>query len=821
MSDTTPTPTIPSPSPSPTPDLAEELNATAWAILILISLLFIILLTSYYLQVKKIRFIHETVVSIVLGLVVGLAMRFSGVEAIQQMVSFNHRYFFNLLLPPIILNSGYDLKRKNFFRNFGSILTFAFLGTMISTLVIGLSIDVIIKFLNLTHWHPFESDIQMNLLDCIVFGAILSSTDPVTILAIFHQVRVDPKLYAIIFGESILNDSVAIVLFKTLGQFRGKDVSFGNLVQGIGTFLANFLGSVMVGVLIALICALMLKHSYLHKFPSLESCLITLTAYSTYLLSNGIQLSGIVSLLFCGITLKHYAYDNMSVRSRRTTKYMFRVLSQLSENFVFIYLGVAVFTQVDEVFVFGLVFFTLIICLIARYISVIPLAHMINAITLRMHPHSNRLEIPRNHQLMLWWAGLRGAIAFALSFEVTGPSAGLVRTTTLVICIVTVIMLGGTTNYALEKLKIRTGAGMKGVNVREDEDEGEGTDSSSEEEDWDDDLPGSRAHGTNGGLLGGGGSRAGGGGGERSSFDGSPSGSSDPLFDEEDHVGVDSRGVRGNSSWDDDMTHWFMSFDNRWLKPLFTRSRWRWGPPGGPRSRSPTRETLLGRSRDDVRGERRGSGRAFGVAPNNLQNRRGSGGGGTGFTSPRGAGSVTDVRRTGGGGAGGGNGSLANQNSPRNPRARTSPATSRAKLTTTSGGTPAIDASRAIIGRFGGQPPAEQPPPSPSGFSVNFTQSRLAPSKSPTPLPDDDEVFRDVNGDVWTSSPGRTRSPSARINARPQSPQSPASSATSIPPPPGTPGVELSGFHTAGGGGAARRGDRSGGSSSLNLFGLE
>ncbi|KAJ1536820.1 monovalent cation:H+ antiporter, CPA1 (nhx1) [Nowakowskiella sp. JEL0078] len=206
--------------------------------------------------------------------------------------------------------------------------------------------------------HNLQS--SLTFLDCLVFGAILSSTDPVTVLAIFHQNRVDPKLYSIIFGESLLNDSVAIVLFSTLGQFHGKEITILNAIGGIITFISVFTGSFLIGVVIALIGALMLKHSKLHNYPSLESCLISLLAYSSYLLSNGIQLSGIVSLLFCGITLKHYAYDNMSLRSRRTTKYMFRVLSQLSENFIFIYLGVTLFTREGEVYLPYLIAYTLV-----------------------------------------------------------------------------------------------------------------------------------------------------------------------------------------------------------------------------------------------------------------------------------------------------------------------------------------------------------------------------------------------------------------------------------------------------------------------------
>ncbi|KAH6594659.1 hypothetical protein BASA82_000727 [Batrachochytrium salamandrivorans] len=103
----------PAPSHSPIPATEEEVS-TSWAILILVSILVCILLISYFLQRRQIHFIHETVVSIFLGSLVGALIRFSpvgGDGGIQQMVTFDHRYFFNLLLPPIILNSGYDMKR--------------------------------------------------------------------------------------------------------------------------------------------------------------------------------------------------------------------------------------------------------------------------------------------------------------------------------------------------------------------------------------------------------------------------------------------------------------------------------------------------------------------------------------------------------------------------------------------------------------------------------------------------------------------------------------------------------------------------------------
>jgi sodium/hydrogen exchanger-like protein 6/7 len=160
---------------------------------------------------------------------------------------------------------------------------------------------------------------------------------------------------------------------RTLNKFRGQDLHVANIFKGIGTFIGVFTASVAIGVLFGISVALMLKYSQLHKYHAIESCLVSLFAYSSYLFSNGAQMSGkvkdvhqtsnsyelftltlnlkgIVTLLFTGITLKHYAYDNMSRRSKKTTKSMFQVLSQLSENFIFIYLGVNLFTQEDTMF---------------------------------------------------------------------------------------------------------------------------------------------------------------------------------------------------------------------------------------------------------------------------------------------------------------------------------------------------------------------------------------------------------------------------------------------------------------------------------------
>lgn len=222
------------------------------------------------------------------GMFVGLVIRVSPGNAIQDSVSFNYQFFFNLLLPPIILASGYELHQANFFRNIGTILTFAFAGTFISAVVLG-----VILWL----WTRIPLDgLNISFVEAFSVGATLSATDPVTILAIFNLYKVEPKLYTIIFGESILNDAIAIVLFETAQRYKEGsakgNLTFVTLFEAIGIFLLVFLGSLIIGVVVGIGTALVLKYTLVRRFPKIESCLIILIAYASYFFSNGVHLSG-------------------------------------------------------------------------------------------------------------------------------------------------------------------------------------------------------------------------------------------------------------------------------------------------------------------------------------------------------------------------------------------------------------------------------------------------------------------------------------------------------------------------------------------------
>jgi sodium/hydrogen exchanger-like protein 6/7 len=166
-------------------------------------------------------------------------------------------------------------------------------------------------------------------------------------------------------------------------------------------------------------------------------------------------MSGIVSLLLCGITLEPYAYHTMSRQTQRTSKYIFSTLAPLSENFISIYLGMSLFTSAPiskPVFIV----ITLIVVVFTRYAAVFLLSGAVNFFN--RHARCQRHEeLPHSYQMMLFWAGLRGTVGVALAAGFKGPNAQMMRTTVLIVVVLTVVLFGGTTSRMLELLGIRTG----------------------------------------------------------------------------------------------------------------------------------------------------------------------------------------------------------------------------------------------------------------------------------------------------------------------------------------------------------------------------
>ena len=410
---------------------------------------------------------------------------------------FDTEFFFLFLLPPIIFESGYALDAEPFFRNLGKILYFAFAGTIIGAGVFGLGMYALGQ-IGLSH--PFS------FVNAMMFGSIISATDPVSVLAIFNDLKVDRDLFALVFGESVMNDAVAMVLYRSMYTFEAE-FTFGGCMAAVWTFVVVFLGSTAIGLFIALASALFFKHFKLSDegihmaHPSgglfgpdetkdatprnhhasaesavhgavLEASVVMLFPWIAYMLAETLQLVGIVSILFCGIVMGHYTRRNLSEGGRALTMGVFGLMAQLSETFVFIYMGASVFLAQSEYY--NTAVLVVVMCLVSRAFAIYPGVKLINWRASRKSKDGGNGnaagggwagEVPENHAHMLWFSGLRGAMAFALALEAAakrGDDGRAMLTGTLGAVLFTVLGTGGFIVAALHYLNIQCGAGGGG-----------------------------------------------------------------------------------------------------------------------------------------------------------------------------------------------------------------------------------------------------------------------------------------------------------------------------------------------------------------------
>ncbi|KAM0728173.1 Sodium/hydrogen exchanger 6 [Formica fusca] len=469
-------------------------------------LLILTVLTIWMFKHRRLRFLHETGLAVIYGLIIGAIIRYGFTTSstilhmpvvpdntskynqsvppdslwlrfpedkgggivknktfaysfrgeiykedneIDLKATFDPEIFFNIILPPIIFHAGYSLKRRYFFRNLGAILMYALIGTSISAFVVGALMYAFVQLI------PHLST-SFTFLDTLYFGALISPTDPLTIISIFNDLHVDVNLYALVFGESVLNDAVAIVLSGSIQNYAERYQSGSGgfetvaFFQAFGDFVGIFSLSLFIGATMGCITALLTKFTRVRDFPLLESALFVLMSYSTFLIAEATDLTGVVAVLFCGICQAHYTYNNLSPDSRQRTKQLFELLNFLAENFIFSYIGVSMFTFPKHHFDPGFIFAGFLCALLGRAANVYPLSFILNL--------ARKPKISLNYQHMLFFAGLRGAMSFALAIRNTVSDARqAMLTTTSLIVILTVILQGGGTTQFLSWFNIPVG----------------------------------------------------------------------------------------------------------------------------------------------------------------------------------------------------------------------------------------------------------------------------------------------------------------------------------------------------------------------------
>jgi len=325
------------------------------------------------------------------------------------------------------------------------------------------------------HFNLSDSSFQPHFSELLTFGALISATDPVSTLAVFQQKRVDPQLFYLVFGESVLNDAVGLVLFETFSKFVGQELSSERIVIACLNFLVDFtvsfLGSLALGLASGVGAALLFKFVDMRQIRVYELSLFIMIMYLPFFAAEILQLSGIVTILFTGMAAKHYAVPNLSEESRGEVDVLFRVTAHLAETAIFLELGLSLFGITSNGDVHSLfILWAIAACLVGRAAHVYPitlgynrrLSNGIGSLLANEGGNKPPTEILTNSRItantshMLWFSGLRGAVAYACAKKFPnnfGNQTPFVITT-MVIVLVTVFFLGGTTELTLNALSI-------------------------------------------------------------------------------------------------------------------------------------------------------------------------------------------------------------------------------------------------------------------------------------------------------------------------------------------------------------------------------
>nr|XP_018666770.1 sodium/hydrogen exchanger 3-like isoform X2 [Ciona intestinalis] len=409
---------------------------------------------AFHLIQKYVSRVPESCILICLGLVVGgIAYSIDKDHRIEQLL-FNPDTFFLFILPPIVMEAGYFMPKESFFDNLGTILTYAIIGTIFNALCIGSSLFAVYKWGLMPGIEEYGS---LEFLHCLLFGSIISAVDPVAVISVFEEIHVNTVLYICVFGESLLNDGVAVVLYKMFEGYIeiGQENIIGiDIVAAIASFFVVAFGGLFIGILFGYAGSFITKYTVHNRI--VEPTFVFVVCYIAYLSAEIFHLSGIISIVFAAFTMSTYVEHNISTKSHTTVKYGMKMLANIAETIIFMLLGIAAVSDFWQYWNTGFVLWTLFFITLYRAIGVVGLTFVINYIRLD--------KINRVDQFVMAYGGLRGAIAFSL-VSLTQPEHVPTIKTMICSCIVAILFTsfvqGSTIRPIVELLHVKTSAKYK------------------------------------------------------------------------------------------------------------------------------------------------------------------------------------------------------------------------------------------------------------------------------------------------------------------------------------------------------------------------
>ncbi|XP_069320345.1 LOW QUALITY PROTEIN: sodium/hydrogen exchanger 2-like [Eulemur rufifrons] len=307
--------------------------------------------------------------------------------------------FFLYLLPLTVLEAGYFMPGRLFFENIGTILLYAVVGTVWNAFGIGLSLYGIcqVKYFNLQ---------DVSLLHNLWFGSLIAAVDPVAVLSVFEEINVNEKLHILVFGESLLNDAVTVVLYKLFNYFcEMSSIKLVDILAAIGNFFLVGMGGVFIGLLFGMFVAF--TSCFTKTIQVIKPLFVFSYSYLSYLTAEMFHFSGILAIVTCAMSMKHYVEANVSQKSHTTIKYSMKMCSSVSDTLIFIFLGVSTIGNNHE-WNWPYICFTVVFCLIWRALGVLVLTFFVNKYHVNI--------VTRKDQFIIAYGGLKGAICFSLVF---------------------------------------------------------------------------------------------------------------------------------------------------------------------------------------------------------------------------------------------------------------------------------------------------------------------------------------------------------------------------------------------------------------------
>jgi len=296
---------------------------------------------------------------------------------------------YTVLLPPLIFEAALQLEWRPFRDNLPVSLTLAFPGVALTGAVIAIGMDL------LAGW---------SWLSAAMFGALIAATDPVSVIAAFKEMKVEPRLSLLVETESLLNDGAAAVAFAILVAVAEGSAVFASAIAA--TLLWMVLGGITVGAVVASGLLFLAGRTEDHL---VEITLTTIAAYGSFLIAEHFHMSGILASLAAGLVVGNVGrLGAISSAAREHVLSFWEYAAFLANSVVFILIGAYVAQQGTRIFTLSAVI-AIGLVLVGRILAVYPLCALFAR---------SALKVDRRYQHVLVWGGLRGALALALALAI-------------------------------------------------------------------------------------------------------------------------------------------------------------------------------------------------------------------------------------------------------------------------------------------------------------------------------------------------------------------------------------------------------------------